>query len=173
MRVFETFLKLVCYVATIFEAITLTQNRQCDSLQGQSIPSIFQLQKTDALIRNEGVPSGQQQKLLILLYSLGTPLYVQFCYVEDYDRRWWLSWWSSCFQHQRSAVQIQSTSKFILNFCFLSTVLGKRTKIMKKERELCHLLRHKKVICKLGKDLCKKSSKTSAAGETTTTRTTT
>ena len=42
----------------------------------------------------------------------------------------WLSWQSSCFQYQRTAVRLQSSAKFILNICLytslISTVLKSR-----------------------------------------------
>ena len=53
-------------------------------------------------------------------------------------KQWTIIWtvcrYSNCFQHQRSAVQIQPSTKFISNICLQSNIL-KRWKQRKKKRE--------------------------------------
>ena len=56
----------------------------------------------------------------------------------EYKGQWlWLSWQSGCFQYQRSAVQIQSSAKFIEQLYTVNCI--EKTKIKIKRPGMAHL----------------------------------
>ena len=55
----------------------------------------------------------------------------------------WLSWWSSCFQFQRSAVRIPSSAKKIIEHFTVNCI--EKMKIKKKRTGMAHFL--KKQLC--------------------------
>ena len=64
----------------------------------------------------------------------------------------WLSWWSCCFQYQRSAVWIQSSAKICLYWTFVYCQLCiEKTKIKKKRQEMVHFAKKRMLLILLPK----------------------